>query len=397
MREGRPGIGGVQAQQRGRVQRDEHAQAVGALQPLAAGLADGHRVAQQRARRGGTQRHRGAWAHQGDLVLEPLAAGGGLLLAGGLVQPALAAQLVLEMLDGVGEVQRLGRPAQLRQRAPQQLAGRAHEGLAAQVFLVAGLLADQHQRRAALSLAVHGLGGVQRWQILRDRWFIARSAGGLALLLLWPIGLLFPAPVPMGLGQVLDRLQALIAEELQGTPWADWVVDWHDSVPLMVPLSRGTEMIAVMLGLLAPCLVAFAVAQPGWRRAVLAVGAIGLGLATTTLSTALNFGPQHAMTWVTPAVYPACVAALVLALGVSLLPRRAAAGLGLVVLTAMVALVDQAPADPYYAESLHGWEQGRFIRFHGLAQWVGWLWPYVAMAYLLMRLGARDAPRVPAA
>src|SRR6218665_139311 len=111
-----------------------------------------------------------------------------------------------------------------------------------------------------LAWAVHGLGGVQRWQILRDRWFIARSAGGLALLLLWPIGLLFPAPVPMGLGQVLDRLQALIAEELQGTPWADWVVDWHDSVPLMVPLSRGTEMIAVMLGLLAPCLVAFAVA-----------------------------------------------------------------------------------------------------------------------------------------
>ena len=26
--------------------------------------------------------------------------------------------------------------------------------------------------------------------------------------------------------------------------------------------------------------------------------------------------------------------------------------------------------------SLQAWEQGRFIRFHGLAQWVGWLWPY---------------------
>ena len=64
-------------------------------------------------------------------------------------------------------------------------------------------------------------------------------------------------------------------------------------------------------------------------------------------------------------------------------------GLGLVVLTALVMLVAQAPADPYYAASLQGWEQGRFIRFHGVAQWVGWLWPYVAMAWLLARLAAR--------
>ena len=72
------------------------------------------------------------------------------------------------------------------------------------------------------------------------------------------------------------------------------------------------------------------------------------------------------------------------------LPRRAAAGVGLVVLGALVALVADAPADPYFADSLQGWEQGRFIRFHGAAQWIGWLWPYVAMLYLLARIGARE-------
>jgi hypothetical protein len=56
----------------------------------------------------------------------------------------------------------------------------------------------------------------------------------------------------------------------------------------------------------------------------------------------------------------------------------------------MVALVAQAPTDPYFAQSLQAWEQGRFIRFHGAAQWVGWLWPYAAMAYLLARVSARD-------
>ena len=59
-------------------------------------------------------------------------------------------------------------------------------------------------------------------------------------------------------------------------------------------------------------------------------------------------------------------------------------------LTALVVLVAQAPADPYFAESLQAWEQGRFIRFHGAAQWVGWLWPYAALVYLLVRVGARD-------
>ena len=59
-------------------------------------------------------------------------------------------------------------------------------------------------------------------------------------------------------------------------------------------------------------------------------------------------------------------------------------------IAAMVALVNDAPADPYFAQSLFRWEQGRFIRFHGAAQWVGWFWPYAALTYLLVRLAARE-------
>jgi hypothetical protein len=32
------------------------------------------------------------------------------------------------------------------------------------------------------------------------------------------------------------------------------------------------------------------------------------------------------------------------------------------------------------------------VRFHGVAQWLGWLWPWLAMAWLLSRL-ARPARR----
>jgi hypothetical protein len=53
-----------------------------------------------------------------------------------------------------------------------------------------------------------------------------------------------------------------------------------------------------------------------------------------------------------------------------------------------VLLGASAPADPYFAASLQLWEQGQFIRFHGMSQWVGWAWPYAAMGWLLSRLAA---------
>ena len=232
---------------------------------------------------------------------------------------------------------------------------------------------------AALGAWVHLRGGVERWQAARDRWFIGRSAGGLALLLLWPVGMLFPLPVPLAQGQVLAKLQEGIATLLADTSVAPWVAGWADAELERSPLSPGGEFALIALGLLAPCLVAFSVARAGWRRLVLVLGAAALGVLATTLSTALNFGPQHLLAWSTPQALAALGFAVVLASLASVTPRRAAAGLGLMALTALVTVVAQAPSDPFFAQSLQGWEQGRFIRFYGVARWVGWLWPYAAI------------------
>ena len=246
-----------------------------------------------------------------------------------------------------------------------------------------------------IGAVLHLRGGIARWQKVRDRWFTARSAGGLALLVLWPIALLFPTAVPFGLGHILGRIQLLVAELLQGTPAEPWTAGWAaaglPAGPGTPPLSSAGEAAIVVLGLLAPCLIAFTIALPGWRRALFVLGAALVGAMTTTLSTALNFGPTHALAWTTPQVVQAFLVGTGVAGLLSLVPRRVAAGVGLVALTALVMLVAQAPADPYFAQSLQGWEQGRFIRFHGAAQWVGWLWPYVALAYLLARLAARES------
>ena len=50
-------------------------------------------------------------------------------------------------------------------------------------------------------------------------------------------------------------------------------------------------------------------------------------------------------------------------------------------LTALVALVAQAPTDPYYAaEPAGAGSRAASSASTALAQWVGWLWPYAAIA-----------------
>lgn len=247
---------------------------------------------------------------------------------------------------------------------------------------------------ALLALLGHALGLVGAWHRLRERWFARDSAGALALLALWPVGLLFPAPLPLGLGQVGERLREWLAHLLVDVPWATAAYTLLATPPpTSAALRPLTESLIVALGLLAPCLVAFSVMTPSWRRVAAVAGALALGLAGMTLSTLLNFGPRHAGAWVAPSALPGLAIGALLALLLALLPRRVVAGVGLVALTGLVVGVAQAPADPYFAQSLQAWEQGRFVRFHGLAQWVGWLWPYGAMGWLLLRLGAREPGR----
>jgi len=242
---------------------------------------------------------------------------------------------------------------------------------------------------AVLAAMLQVLGWVDRWQALRERWFARRSAGALVLLVLWPVGLLFPTPVLLGLGQIWDELRVLVLAAFDGTPWAFAIAAWFgdtDNSIVQPAMSRSREFAAIALGLAAPCLVAFATTRAGWHRLGMVAGATFLALAVSTLSTALNFGPTHALAWSSPATWWALATGAALASLAAGAGPRLAAALGLAALTALVVLIAQAPADPYYASSLRGWEQGQFIRFHGLAQWIGWLWPYAAMVWLLTRL-----------
>ncbi len=233
------------------------------------------------------------------------------------------------------------------------------------------------------------LGALNHWSRFRSRWFARDARGALVLLALWPWALLFPAAEPFGLGQVLERLEAVLADFVADTPFDAWLP--VRQTPLEA-LSPAAEALCVGLGLLAPCLLAFSVTRQPRMRALLMLSVAAVGVGATALSAALSWGPAHAWAWVSAPAQAGIVLGLGMAAAALGLRQRACAVLLLVVLSVHLALLNDAPTSAYFTQTLVDWEQGRFIRFYGLGQWLGWLWPYATLLYMLQRASRRGLP-----
>ncbi len=231
-------------------------------------------------------------------------------------------------------------------------------------------------------------GVLQRWSEFRERWFLPQARGALVLLALWPAALLFPASVPLGLGQVLERLEAALVLLFRGTPFLEWLPVRDVELEPLVP---GSVVICVALGALVPALLGYSVLPQRRRRLLFCLVLLAVAVGSTALSSALSFGPEHAWAWLDQPVRFGLFGALVLGLLAIALPVRAAAALGLLAVGLQLALLNQAPADPYFEQTRQVWEQGRFVRFNGLTQWLGWCWPFGVMAYLVLRLSGEAA------
>ncbi|MFM7001800.1 MAG: VanZ family protein [Limnohabitans sp.] len=241
---------------------------------------------------------------------------------------------------------------------------------------------------AVMARALAWAGLLERWSRFRDRWFVTDADGALVLLAVWPMALLFPVPVAFGLGQVLERVEAALADVLQDTPWLEWMPLREVELQPLLPVS---EMLCVAIGLCLPCLLVFSVLRQRYQRLVAAVVLLVLGVAASALSAALTYGPVHAWGWVSAEVAVG-MGVSVLAVGLLVLaPARMCLVLALVGLVWQLSLLNNASADAYFAMTLQTWEQGQFIRFHGLIQWLGWLWPYVTLLYLVRRLSSAQS------
>jgi VanZ family protein len=242
---------------------------------------------------------------------------------------------------------------------------------------------------AVMAAGLEVAGAIDRWSRFRVHWFVEDARGALVLLALWPFALLFPASVPFGLGQVFERVETALAQWLLDTPFLDWLPVRDIELQPLVP---GVELVCVALGAIIPTLLGYSIVRSRGQRVLFAFAAAGIGVAATALSAALSWGPSHAWAWLSLPVWLGLVLALALALGLLPVPSRGCAALLLLALVIHLSLLNQAPASAYFAQTLQTWEQGRFIRFNGLAQWLGWLWPYAALVYVLLRVSRSDPP-----
>jgi hypothetical protein len=236
---------------------------------------------------------------------------------------------------------------------------------------------------AVLASSLERLGMLRRWSQFRDRWFVRDAYMALVLMAIWPVALLFPVAVPLGLGQVWERVEDGLTSAFDATPFEDWI-------PLrafeLEPLLPGAELLCVMLGLLVPCLLGFGVIRQTGQRLLYIFVVLAIALGMTALSAALSYGPVHAWVWLNLPVLLGLVFGGVVALVFLPLSARAAWTFLLLAVLVQQSVLNQSPESAYFAQTLQTWEQGRFIRFHGLVQWLGWLWPYAVLMLALVRL-----------
>ena len=250
---------------------------------------------------------------------------------------------------------------------------------------------------AGAALLLERAGALHRWNHIRRLWFVPDARGALVLLALWPVALLFPSAVPLGLGQVWGRLLTNLHDWLRPQPGSeqpllDYLIQLLPPAPLeQTPLSPVTELLCVAIGVVLPCLLGYCVIPVWHRRVLLCLWVVVVAVSVSTLSSALSWGPSHAWAWLNGVAQMGLLVGGLLAFVLSALPWRTGCAIALLAMGAYVSLLNQAPESPYFAQILQTWEQGRFIRFNGLAQWCGWLWPYAAGIYFVLRLGQRES------
>jgi len=246
---------------------------------------------------------------------------------------------------------------------------------------------------ALLAAMLEKRGWLYHWAQFRQNWLAKDSSGSLVLMVLWPPALLFPSAVPLGLGHVLERLRSLLLQD-----FPDWL--WLQQMPpdgFFQTLSPRMEMLCVALGLAVPALLGFGVLRSQRQRLVWVLFVGLVAVLFNALSAALTYGPAHAWFWLNQPVFAGLGLGVLLAvLSIKLSVRWS---LGLMVLAQLLLLtwVNQLHASAYLEQTVQTWEQGRFIRFHGLSQWLSWLWPWALLAWGLVGWVRQGFNKTPAA
>jgi hypothetical protein len=119
---------------------------------------------------------------------------------------------------------------------------------------------------------------------------------------------------------------------------------------------------------------------PQWR---LLNGLLFLTVAIKTLFTALQFGFEFSLLWLTAgAIWGMCIASLLLRWALKL-SSNLKFWLALVCLLTASFAIHFLPDNPYFILTLRHWYQGRLLHFNDLMQWVSLAWLPLAIVWMI--------------
>lgn len=248
---------------------------------------------------------------------------------------------------------------------------------------LADLLLNSAGAWAGVGLAAMAVryGWIGHWQRWRDRSMTAHSRGLFVLVFIWPLTLLYPSHLPFALGQVYEPLIAGLQHYF---PRAEAVLQHLPRSLDFEVMSSWQQSASVAIGLLLPLwTLDLFLYRPSSRF-------IGHGLVFVTgtlslaLGYALNYEPAHAWIWLTPSVQHGMWAAAAISLLTLWLPRLPLYLLLLGSLVLQLFALNYSRVSSFAALEIERWQQGQFVRFYGLSEWLGWLWPFVLAALLLL-------------
>jgi VanZ family protein len=221
----------------------------------------------------------------------------------------------------------------------------------------------------------------------RGRWFTHEASRGLIVLTLWPLAQIYPQGYLFGHGQLLPIVSGWLSS------LADQPVDLgaylrHD-VELSIEQYWLSETIITACGLTGALLTLLCLTRDRAPKALLAVALFSIAVLVKARARALLFSPENAFTWITPGARGGLVVGVIMLTGLAFAPPIAQRRVAALTLLISLAVVNAAPANPYFVSTLQAWVQGKFLNFNGAAQFLSLAWPFFTLWFLFHPVHAK--------
>lgn len=226
---------------------------------------------------------------------------------------------------------------------------------------------------------------------LRVAWFEPHASFAIVLLALWPFAQIFPQEHLLGMGgmvrQWLSDPDSWPMQMLQSV--FPKLLDLQEQIG---PRPDDMQRQQLLESLITACawIGTGLFASVAMRRQAPVLRILVTLLASALLLKALaadwQFPGTNAFAWLSEGGRFALITSSLALVLLVRLPRWLRGVLAMATLLTLVILTNVLPSNPYAWVSDEAWRLARLVHFNSLAQWLGWLWPFLAFCYLAWRL-----------